>query len=342
MKYGKKLVAVLLAVVIAAASMMGCATSAEDTDILLTVGDEEIEFGVVNFYALFFAAYYESYYSSYFGDAMWETEIEDGVTYEDDTKDSIMDTMQELIVVRQHAEELGITLTEEEVAEIEAAAQEFVDANSEEILGEVSGTLEYAIEVLTLFELDDKCLTEVAKGADTEVSDEEAAQMRAVYVYHFLTTTDDDGNSVDMTDEELLALEEELADLQVQAEDSDDFYALAEELGYNVLETTFDSEDTSLNDDLLAALLELSEGEYTGVVKTDSVYYVGQLASEFDEEATEAMKETIIEERGVELYYETIDEWKAEIEIVVNESLWSIVDFEEKQYMMYYETTTEE
>lgn len=343
MKYGKKFIGILLAVALLAASLMGCSSSSvNDSDVVMTIGDEEVTLGVVDFYASFLAAYYESYYSSFFGEDMWNTEISDGLTYEESTKEGILETMQEIIVARQHAEELGVSLTDEEIAEIEATAEEFYNANDESVRNAVSGSLENAIEVLTLFEIDDKIRQEIIKAVDTEVSDEEAAQKKATYVYCLLSYTDDDGNSVDMTEDELAALELELEELIANVGETGDLYTYAEEAGYTVLETTFDEDTTSLSDELLTALLELEEGEFSGVIKTDSSYYIAQLTSEFDEEATESMKETIISERESELYSETLAAWLEEVEIVVNEKIWATVEFQSVQFTFYYEDTSTE
>lgn len=343
MKYSKKLVGILLAVVISAASIMGCTSTVDTSAVVLTVGDEEVAYGTVDLYARFLSAYYETYYGSYFGEDMWITEVEEGVTYQDNIKDTIMTTIQEVVVVRQHAEELGVSLTDEEVAEITAAAEEFVAANDEASLSLVSGTVEYAVEVLSLFEIDEKCRQEIIKAVDTEVSDEEAAQKKASYIYQYLTTTDDDGNSVDMTEDEIAALEAELEELIAESQDGGDLYTLAEEKGFTVLETTFDDDTSSLNSDLLAGLVALeSEGDVTEIIKTDSIYYVAQLTSEFDQDATDSMKETIISERESELYSETVDAWVAETEIVVDEALWETVDFQALSITMYYEDTTTE
>lgn len=342
MKYSKKIIGVLLAVMLAAASIMGCASSAEDTDVIMTVNGEEVSYGVVNFYATYFAAYYESYYSSYLGEDMWITEVDDyGTTYEDEIKDGILETMQEVVVVRQHAEELGVALTDEETAEIQAAAEAFYADNSDEIRNQVSGSVENIVEVLTLFEIDQKCNDVIVLDVDTEVSDEEAAQKKASYVYSFLTTTDEDGNSVDMTDDEIAALQVELEELIEGAKADGDLYTYAEALGYSVLETTFDDDTSSLNTDLLAGLVELEEGEFSDVIMSDSVYYVAQLTSEFDQDATDAMKETIISEREATLFTETVAAWVEEIDIVVNESLWKQINFTDVQYTMYYEDTSE-
>ncbi len=341
MKYSKKLVGVLLAVVMSAASIMGCSSSVDTSEAIMTVGDEEVSYGTVDFYARFLCGYYESYYGSWFGEDMWISEIEEGVEYQDSVKETIMTTMQELIVIRQHAEELGVSLTEEEVAEITAVAEEFIADNDEASLALVSGTVENVVEVISLFVLDEKCRQVVILDVDTEVSDEEAAQMTATYIYQYLTTTDDDGNSVDMTDDEIAALEADLESIIEEARETGDLYSLAEAAGYSVLETSFDADTTSLNDTLLEQLLLMDEGDVSDIIVTDSIYYVAELTSEFDREATDAMKETIISERESELYTETTAAWMEEVEIVINETLWASIVFQDLEVIFAYEETEE-
>lgn len=58
-------------------------------------------------------------------------------------------------------------------------------------------------------------------------SDEEAAQKRIVYVYMSTagTETDDDGNTIDLTDEEKAAKKQELQDILDAAKESGDLKA---------------------------------------------------------------------------------------------------------------------
>ncbi|MFI3170754.1 MAG: peptidyl-prolyl cis-trans isomerase [Eubacteriales bacterium] len=342
MKYNKRIAGFILSVVMGATALVGCGTSIDDTAVALTVGEEDVTLGVINFYARYQAAVTETYYSSFMGDDMWALDMGDGTTYQDSVKDGIVTTFEELVVIRQHAEALGVSLTEEELAAIDAVAEEFYNENEEEIRDKVSGTKENIAEVLELFAYDVKCKPVMVQDVDTEVSDEEAAQKKMTYVFFSFTTTDDEGESVTMTDEEKETLKASI-EAMIEAAAESDLYTVTEAEGYSPYERTFDIETTSPNTDLIAEVDALAVGECTSIIETDSGYYVAQLTSEFDEEATETEKETIITERETELYNATIQEWLAEIEVVVNESEIAKIDFEALTvWMATEETVTEE
>ena len=108
----------------------------------------------------------------------------------------------------------------------------------------------------------------------------------------------------------------------------EDFAAVAEELGVEAQTATFDSESTSPNEDLIAAADALAnEGDVTELVETDSGIYVGELTSLLDRKATDAEKETIVEQRRQDQYDSLLQEWKDAIDIEVNTRVWNKVDF---------------
>ena len=329
MKYSKKTVGILMAVAVSATTMMGC-TKVDDTAVAVTVGEETVSMGVANFYARFQGAMTETYYGSMLGggDAMWSQDIGEGKTYEDTVKDQAMTTLQNLTVVKQHAEELGVELTEEELAAIEAAAEEFYAANAEDVRTQVSGTKENVVEMLTLFAIDNKCRPIIIEDADREVSDDEAAQKKMTYVSFPFSSTNDAGESVDLTEDEKVALKEEVEALLADAKKEKDLLSIAEAAEKSPLETTFDAESTSINADVLAAVESLKKDEFTSVIETETGYYIAQLTSEFDQEATDDKKESIILERENALYDSTVQEWVDAVEITVNDKEWNKVSFE--------------
>lgn len=338
MQFYKKIAGIVLATSLACASLTGCG-GVDNTETGLTVNGEEVSMGLLNFYARYEQSYTETYYGSYFGDDMWSYEFTEGTTYEEETKDGIISTLEQLIVVRQHAEELGVSITDEEYADIQTAAEEFVGANDSDTLELVSGDVEYVEELLELFLYESKCRAVMIQDVDTVVTDEESAQKKATYLAFTLNTVDDEGEYITMSDEEAaeqLAYAEEVL---AGAEEDGDLYSYAESLELSPYEINFDSEYTGLDTTIVEALDALSEGEFTEIMSTDSAYYIAQLTSEYDEEATEAEVESIITTREDELYSSIIDEWLAEIETVVNESAWSEVDFDKVGVTMYYETT---
>ena len=63
-------------------------------------------------------------------------------------------------------------------------------------------------------------------GVDTEVSDEEAAQKKMQYVTFSFTTTDEEGNSSEMTDEEKAELKTQAEEFAAGAAGASDFFCL--------------------------------------------------------------------------------------------------------------------
>ena len=78
----KKAVILFLSAMLAAGSLTGCG-SLDENAVAVSVNDKELTADVANFYARYMQAQYESYYGAYMGDDMWNTEAEEGETYED-------------------------------------------------------------------------------------------------------------------------------------------------------------------------------------------------------------------------------------------------------------------
>lgn len=317
---------------LAVASLTGC-TSFDNDDIVATVGDDEITAGMANFYARLYQAQYESYYASMMGttgEAMWSQEVEDGKTYEESIKESLLTSLENLYLLEQHASDYEVVVTEDEQKQIEEAAAQFEDDNTLEDKEAVSGSQQYVEEYLRMVTISRKMEAPMKEGVDEEVSDEEAAQKSMKYVYVAYTTTDDEGNSTDMTDEEKEALKEAMETFADELKDSDakDIDAAAEEAGYEVQSTTFDAESTSPNADLVAAVDALeTEGDVTGVIESDYGLYVGKLVSLLDRDATDQEKDNIVEERRQEQYDGLLEQWREETEIEENLSVWNKIDF---------------
>lgn len=342
MRLMKKLVGLALTMSLACGMLVGCvsAPEIEEDAVVATVNGEDISLGFANFYARYEQSYMETYYMYFYGDDMWSSES-DGLTYEDEYKATIIATIEQLIATRQYAEELGLSLTDDELAEIQVVAEEMYNDNSEEARETASVTVDNIAELLELYIMEEKCRLEIIKGIDTEVSAEESDQKAGTYVLLEFTTEDEDGNEVDMTDDELAAVEEELEALLAAGEESGDLYTAAEELGYTPVEFNFNIDTTAYDANLCAALDELSEGEFTGVIESTSYYIVGQLTSEYDEEATALEVETILTEREDALYTEEITELMANATISVDEEVWATVEFIDYGVTMYVEETEE-
>ena len=117
----------IMSLALAAAGLAGCGDTVDGTETALIINDEEINLGCASFYLRHQQAETENMMVSYgFGSSgsMWGT----GTSSDDygaQFKESTTDTFVEMVLQRQHAEEYGVSLTEEELQTITDTAQTF-------------------------------------------------------------------------------------------------------------------------------------------------------------------------------------------------------------------------
>lgn len=331
----KRLAILMLAGIMALSVLTGC-SSMEESDVVATVNGDEISAGLANFYARMVQAQYETSYAGYLGDNMWSSEAAEGESYEESVKSQIMEDLQNMYLLEDHMKEFDVEVTEEDEKVIKEAAEEFDENNGLQEKEKVSGSLENVQRILRLMNIRQKVGDAVRATADMEVSDEEAAQKAMKYVMFSYRTTDDEGNSADMTDDEKKELKKEAEAFAEDAKEAEDFAAFAEEKEYEAKDATFDAEESlTIPAELATAADALEEGEITDVVETENGLYVAKVTSLLDEEATATEKENIISERKQAKYNETIEAWREAADITVNEGVWKKIDFNELSVTMF-------
>ena len=360
-----KAVCVMLSASMAAMGLTGCGSDNVDgTKTAITVNDESITLGQANFMLRYQQAtmynYYSKMYSMYgmqMPSEMYDKEGDDGKTTGETFKEQSLDTIEKELLMRQHAEEYGISLTDEEKQQAKEAAQAFADKNGDDVMKKL-----YVIQT--------KIYDPIIANVDTEVSDEEAKQTSISYITVSTAGTekDDDGKTIDLTDEEKAAKKEiaqRFLDLLKESEDpaaasftdstdsadsSDESSSSSDasdtsasdassastssssasdsssEVSYlTSSETSFgtgsekDDDDTcSLGDKVAEEAAKLKDGEYyDGVIEGDDAYYVIRVDKAFDEDKTESRRQTIISNRKSDKYNDTLDGWVKESDIKV-------------------------
>lgn len=337
----KRILTILLAGIMATTALTGC-NSINNDATAITVGDTKISAGEANFYARFSQAQYETYYSAYIGEDMWNQEAEEGKTYEESVKESIQEFLETMVLLEQHMDDYDVTLTDAEKKVIEDTAAEFDENNESDNKKLVSGEKEVVERVLTLMAIQQKMAEAIQAEADTEVSDDEAAQKSMDYVFFAYNTTNESGESTELSDEEKAALKTQAETLVKGVKDGGDFTELAKNAGVEVQKATFDDESQTPSADLVKAADALKEGEMTEVIETEAGCYVGKVTSLLDREATDAKKETIVQERKSKLYQETCEKWKKEADIKVEKDVWKKINFGDLKVTMKVEQQTDE
>lgn len=345
----KKVIAFAAVAVLTMTSLVGC-KSIDDSEIVATVGDSKITVGMANFYARYQQPAFEEYYKSYqdyqqqmmYGSVIqqtemdWRVEQEEGVTLEDSYKDDVMTSLQNLYIMEDHMGDYDITLTEEELNAIDKVASDFIKANSDDAREKISADKETVVEFLKLNTISVKVDAAIRAGVDTNVTDEEAAQKRIRYVSFATTKTDENSQQTEMTDDEIAAVKEEANTFLTAAKENGSLEAYATEKEQTSSTATYgadyaEEESLPLPKEVYEAADKLEENGFAEIVETESAIYVVQLESAFDTEATATEKETILKERQDKEVTDTIEKWRKDTKIEVNEKVWAKVSMHDIQ-----------
>jgi foldase protein PrsA len=307
----KRITAFCLAGALTASVLTGCGIN-KNAAVATFADGTVVPMGVANFIMRYEQASMDELYRQIMGDDVWSQDLYGtGSTLADNVKDSVMDSLHEMYTLKGHMEDYGVVLSDEETTAISDAATTFMEANSAETLKELGATQEIVEEMLTLYTIKSRMYAAIIDFADTDVSDEEA-NMRAYTMLSFSTSGsyDEDYNYVELTDAEVLEIQEEAEAIYAEITTPADLESVAEEHDMSTTSGTYAADNTSLADEVKTALDALNEGELSEIVTTDSGFYILRLDAETDEEATESNRESIIEDRQEELYDEVLEGWQ--------------------------------
>lgn len=159
----KRLFALALAGVLAAATLTGCGSLKGD-ETVATVDDTKIDADLANFFARYTQATYETYYSAYLGEDKWNSDASDGETYEESVKSSVLKSLEDMILLEKHMEDYDVSITDEDKAMIKETTQQFLNDNSLDDKNLVSGNEKTVNRALTLMAVQQKMRTATRPG----------------------------------------------------------------------------------------------------------------------------------------------------------------------------------
>lgn len=326
----KRLVALVLAgALLASTALCGCGEKEIDKEAtVVTVNGTEVSLGFANFVARYEQAQRDQFYVTYMGEDVWESDSDgDGKTIEDTTKDDIMTIIQEWYLLEQNQETYGVTVTDAEMAVIKETAAEFIADNTQEALDQLGATQEYVEKMLYFYVLEDKMQEAIEAEATITVTDADAAQRTFSYIMLVgMGETGEDGNYVYYTDEEIEQKVAEAADAVKRAKT--DFDAVAAEYDYTDITYSYSPDDTSMDAALLEAADALKEGEVSDLVESTNGYFVLRLDSEYDKEASDKNKVSLIAAERVEYYESVVADYMEAATITVDKKQWANVKFD--------------
>lgn len=306
----------ILSLSMAASVLSGCGDKAVDgSQTAMVIDGEELSLGLANYFLRTEqAATYTQMKSmmAYFGgdqNHFWSTEGEDGLTYGEAMKNSLVTDISKRVEIRKHAEELGVSISEDDQKKLQDAASAFMEKNAEalERLGISLENVQEALELKTLETLSKPVIT---KDTDRNVSDEEAAQTTCTYVR---LKKPDDAKEQETAKKQMEEILKQILDAPAASDLKEIASGVNEETytaQYNFNKGAYDDENNVLDSAVKDVLKNLKENEvYDQVIEGESYYFIIRMDHLFDKEKTESKKESIIVQRENELYTTTVDGW---------------------------------
>lgn len=328
----KKMAGLLTLLFVTMTALSGCSknNALDYTAEAISVDGVSVPLGEVNFYLRYQQVQMQGAYGTYFGEDFMNQDLMGlGVPYGETVRDSVVETMEEFYIIEAHAEELGISLSDEEKTAAADAAKAFLTANDSKTLAAMSADETTVTHVMELIALQSKVYNDRAATIDTEVDEEEAAQKKISYVMtSTVGTSDADGNVTELTDAELAEKRVQMEEVLADAKESGDLSAAAEAHELTATTANYGKDDTVLNDAVREAADALADGEFSDVIEAESGYYVVYMESTYDEDATQTKIQSILSQREVDAYDGWYDPLKEASSITTNDDVIASLTFE--------------
>lgn len=355
-KQTKKIILGVLAGTLCISGFAGCSGSekVDGTKTVATVNDEKIPMGVLSFMTRYQQAQTGAFYASFLGSqdgSFWDqiADEETGETYGEQTRQTTLEGLELMYLLRQKSGEYKVSVSEDEQKKIEEAAREFMDNNSQDTIETLGVTQDDIEEYLELATIQKHMYEPVTADADTEVSDDEAAQSSITYIKVSSDSQQSDtADDKDAQDGDIQTKEKAQKILdQVLASENADMDAIAKDVDENLSASTGsfnkngEDANTSIPESVRDSVSNLKDGEVVSSLIEDSgSYYIVRLDKAFDEEATEYEKEQLVNEKLQAHYDEVTKKWMEEADITVDEKVLKTLEITAKENFTIKEQTT--
>ena len=285
----------------------------ENTEIVLTTGLTENQlFKVGNCVctlpeAMIYVMDYQRQYESVYGVEMWEHDF-GGITLEEYVKNIIVSQLAAMKAVTLLAKEYEVTLTEAETETVKKAAKEYYSAMGSEAVKYMGLKLEDVENLYYDHVLSRKVYQEITKDVNMEVSDDEA---RIITVQQIRV---DSKESAEDIQEKLAEGKEFMTLASAYSQDSQISYTF----GRGEKDPVYEEAAFALENEGVSDIIEGEDG-----------FYILKCVNNFDREATEANKITMVERRRDEIFSGVYEELVANTPSEFNTRVWEQIHFED-------------
>ena len=252
---------------------------------------------------------YRNLYGSAYGIDLWSYDY-NASSLEQYVKDITIQELSRIVCMDMLAEQMDMSLTEEEQECCEQAASEYYASLSEEERSFMDVRERDIQKAYRDYALAQKLYRSLTENIDEEVSDDEARVIRVQQIY----VTDADTAQL---------IKEKLAN-------GDDFAAVAST--YNKaseIETVVARDEFPQEVENIA--FNLDNGAISDMIEANGGYYFIKCLNKLEEQLTEDNKENIRQKRRMELFDHEYQDFIDQATFTMNDSLWDDIHLEETE-----------
>lgn len=292
-------------------------------DTVFTVGTGRVSLCKWQLYAL---PEYDEIENLY-GKRIWDYTVDiDGKTMSDAVKEDVKKKITYIEIVASKAEEMGMTLTEDDYIDINIRTADYMNRLSEEQKTKYGITQEevegiYAENMLAM-----KVYENLTLNVDTSTTEKEVRNMVLQYIPIFKYSEDDNEEKVMYSQEECEELRKQAEEFLDSVKSNSDITRLDELNDEKYVPITITADYSTLVDKLSEKVADIAfameEGEIDGIYECDDAYFILDCVEPRNEEATNAARIRIIEERQKNLFAQVYETWQEEVIVKVNKAVW--------------------
>lgn len=262
----------------------------------------------------------QNQYETVFGEEIWQQDF-NGITLEENVKETVLARIARIKSMTLLAQEMGVSLSEEEQALCAQAAAEYFASLSEREQELLEITQEQIDGMYQDYALADKVYHYIIRDINPEISDDEA---RTITIQHILLKTAAVGNAdggFTVSEEEKQERYELALELSERLEAGEDFESLMElynEADENTLFIRHGDREEAFED----VAFSLETGQVSGIVETSQGYEILKCVSTFDREQTDQNKIEIVRAQREQVFGEQYETFVLSLTRYLNEDLW--------------------